>query len=151
MDPRLSTAILFLDSQNRLLLKERIGKHQGGKFGCPGGKTDFGETVQQAAERELFEETGIRAKCWPLGYTANCVYPNEENHFFCVWFVVHSPDDVVPSFVEIDAEGKPKAKPWRFYSRKELDGMPVMCSTKKAYDWYMDGNIGSFCVDEFKL
>ncbi len=33
-----------------------------GRWGFPGGKIEFGEPIEAAAERELFEETAIRGK-----------------------------------------------------------------------------------------
>lgn len=43
-----------------LLLKRLEGKAEGGKWGAPGGKRDVGETIPEAAVRELREETGIQ-------------------------------------------------------------------------------------------
>ena len=45
-----------------LWLKQPIGKPEPGCWVMPGGKLDPGETAEQAAVRELMEETGIVTK-----------------------------------------------------------------------------------------
>ena len=50
-------AILILDDQNRLLLLKRSDS---GCWGPPGGATEPGEVVEDAACRETFEETGMQ-------------------------------------------------------------------------------------------
>ncbi len=44
---------------NRVLLVRRANPPDAGYWGFPGGKIEFGETLTQAAERELTEETGL--------------------------------------------------------------------------------------------
>lgn len=45
----------------QVLLVQRANPPDAGLWGFPGGKVEYGETLLQAAERELLEETGIRA------------------------------------------------------------------------------------------
>ncbi|MEZ5882333.1 MAG: NUDIX domain-containing protein [Paracoccaceae bacterium] len=45
----------------RVLLVQRANPPDAGLWGFPGGKVEFGETLEQAAERELLEETGVTA------------------------------------------------------------------------------------------
>jgi 8-oxo-dGTP diphosphatase len=47
---------------NRVLLVRRERDPDRGKWGFPGGLVELGETVAEAALRELFEETGIAAE-----------------------------------------------------------------------------------------
>ncbi len=50
------------DSQGRVLVARRAQEaHMGGKLEFPGGKVEAGEIVQEALQRELFEELGIQA------------------------------------------------------------------------------------------
>jgi ADP-ribose pyrophosphatase YjhB (NUDIX family) len=46
----------------RVLLAQRSVPPGIGKWGFPGGMQELGETVQACAQRELLEETGIRAE-----------------------------------------------------------------------------------------
>jgi len=48
---------------NKILLVKRTGKLlEGGKWGLVGGFVERDETLKQAAEREVFEETGWKVK-----------------------------------------------------------------------------------------
>ncbi len=61
---RPSSRLLILDAKNRLLLfrfEHKEGPLAGQIFwATPGGGLDVGETFEEAARRELFEETGIK-------------------------------------------------------------------------------------------
>jgi 8-oxo-dGTP diphosphatase len=54
-----SVAIIMED---RLLLVERARPPAQGMFAFPGGRVEPGETLEEAARRELLEETGLRAE-----------------------------------------------------------------------------------------
>lgn len=50
----------FCESDNRILLLQRkMGKSQGGTWCLPSGKLEANESPEQAAIREVLEETGI--------------------------------------------------------------------------------------------
>ncbi|MGX9394157.1 NUDIX hydrolase (plasmid) [Nitrobacteraceae bacterium UC4446_H13] len=61
-----------------VLLVRRANEPDAGFWGFPGGKIDFGETIEQAAVRELFEETGVRAEAGPI-FTAVDAFDRDEN------------------------------------------------------------------------
>ena len=44
------------------MIQERIKFNKGPNWKFPGGLVDLGETLDQAASREVFEETGIKSK-----------------------------------------------------------------------------------------
>ncbi|MPS47531.1 NUDIX hydrolase [Methylobacillus sp.] len=48
--------------EQRVLLVRRANPPDAGYWGFPGGKINIGETMEQAATRELLEETGIHAE-----------------------------------------------------------------------------------------
>lgn len=60
-----SAVMMAVDAKNRVLLVKqyRLPADQY-MWELPAGKVDPGETVAQAAKRELIEETGVRAQKW---------------------------------------------------------------------------------------
>jgi len=52
--------LIVLDERNRvLILKRKNTTHSPGEWCLPGGKVDYGRTVEEAAMDELFEETSL--------------------------------------------------------------------------------------------
>lgn len=56
-----SAVILVLENDEKLLVQERLKHPYYGFWGFPGGKIRWGETIMEAAARELEEETGLSA------------------------------------------------------------------------------------------
>lgn len=59
--PRLAVLAVVTDGA-RVLLARRTHRPDAGLWGFPGGKVELGETLFQAAVRELEEETTLRAR-----------------------------------------------------------------------------------------
>jgi 8-oxo-dGTP pyrophosphatase MutT (NUDIX family) len=51
--------VIVLDAERRVLLQQR---KDDGRWSTPGGSMEPGESFEQTAQRELFEETGLRAE-----------------------------------------------------------------------------------------
>ncbi|MFD2612703.1 NUDIX domain-containing protein [Paenibacillus gansuensis] len=51
--------VLVFQEQNQLLLQKRSDSHD---WGTIGGALELGESLEQAAVRELYEEAGLKAK-----------------------------------------------------------------------------------------
>lgn len=61
----------------RTLLVRRANPPDAGLWGFPGGKVEFGETVREAAARELLEETGVRAEASDVITTLDALAQDE--------------------------------------------------------------------------
>ncbi len=59
--PRVGVGAIVIH-EGRLLLVKRASSPGKGFWAIPGGLVELGETVREAAERELLEETGIRVR-----------------------------------------------------------------------------------------
>ncbi|MDE2939090.1 MAG: NUDIX hydrolase [Chloroflexota bacterium] len=60
-DPKI-TAITIVSREGKVLLMRRAGEPQHGLWSVPGGYVDRGEVVEQAAAREVLEETGLEVE-----------------------------------------------------------------------------------------
>lgn len=71
-NPIPATCIIVADPQNRILLVKRSVEPKTGQWCLPGGFMELDETPEEAALRELKEETGIEGKIeMLLGITSN--------------------------------------------------------------------------------
>lgn len=77
--PILAASIAVVND-NRFLLVRRGREPAKGLYAFPGGRLEGGETAEQAARRELFEETGISAG--PLRFVRDLVVGNEAGDGF---------------------------------------------------------------------
>ena len=71
-NPIAAVAVFVFDAQDRVLLIRRAKEPAAGKWAPPGGFVDAGETLEQAAAREVAEETGVAVS--QLSYVAS--FPN---------------------------------------------------------------------------
>lgn len=77
--------------KKQYLFQERLKQPYYGFWGCPTGKIRWGETILQTAERELMEETGLRADCEIGGVYHEMVYKSETGEQLedKIFFIVH--------------------------------------------------------------
>ena len=69
-----------------LLLVRRSQPPQAGRWSLPGGRVEWGETLERAVEREVLEETGLAVRCGPfLGWVER---RDDDHHFVILDFTV---------------------------------------------------------------
>jgi 8-oxo-dGTP diphosphatase len=66
IDPKVAVGLLVTDDHHRLLLVQRANDPERGKWSVPAGFVDAGEDPARAAEREGWEETGLRLEVTAL-------------------------------------------------------------------------------------
>lgn len=90
-----ASAIVALDGEGRVLMERQWRYPMGREYlEIPAGKIDAGETPLQTAQRELLEETGMRAEHWePLTVIHPAIgFSNEVIHIFLARGVSGSSD-----------------------------------------------------------
>lgn len=94
-------ADVLLFRGNKLLILQRAGEHMNytPDWCIPGGHVDEGEDFRPAAQRELFEETGIDVPEDTLMEVGVAKTKNAEIHYF-----MGHVDDESPAFVVVDGE-----------------------------------------------
>ena len=74
--PRVAVgAVVF--HQNKVLLVLRGQPPAKDMWAIPGGSVHLGETLQAAAEREVWEETGLQIKAGEVIYTFEAIVPDQ--------------------------------------------------------------------------
>lgn len=103
---QVGASVIVEDEDNRILLQLRRDNHC---WGYPGGSVELDEEVENAAKRELFEETGLIAHDFELfgvfsGKDLHYIYPNgdEVSNIDIVFLCKHYSGTLTPQKDEVD-------------------------------------------------
>ena len=75
--PIAGVGVVVFRNEEVLLVKRKRAPYKG-QWSIPGGKQELGETVTQAARRELMEETGVEVNELTLIDVIDIIVPDEE-------------------------------------------------------------------------
>src|SRR5581483_1729874 len=79
------TVSVLVSKDDRILLEKRQHSHGADTWGPPTGHLDFGETPEQTATRETFEETGVTLSNVKFHAVTNDIFENEHYHTVTIW------------------------------------------------------------------
>ena len=120
--------------RGRVLLGRRRGSHGEGYYAAPGGHIEFGESFEQAARREVSEETGLEIADLKLLSIGNYVFKREdgERHYIDVDFVCEAPTGE-PQLAEPE-----KCDGWDWYDLDDLP-QPLFIVTRRMIESLRSG------------
>lgn len=116
-------AVVFKD--HRVLLVRRGQAPAKGQWAIPGGSVRLGETLQQAAEREILEETGIRIRATSPVLTFDTIERDENGRIRFHYVIV----DLAAEYVSGTPVAGDDADEARWVAREELSGLSVNART----------------------
>lgn len=76
---------VLVNRDGRVLLLRRSNVHGDGTWSAPGGHIDRGESLEQCARREVFEETGVTIKDIRFFAVTNDIFEAEGKHYVTIW------------------------------------------------------------------
>lgn len=74
--PRIGVIVAVV-REDAALMVHRLKEPYQGQWGLPGGAVELGETLAQAAEREVLEETGVTVRAQGIIHTKEEIHPDD--------------------------------------------------------------------------
>ncbi|MFP3123553.1 NUDIX hydrolase [Ectobacillus funiculus] len=128
-----AAGVILLDAEGRILLQHRTDTND---WGLPGGFMEIGETIEDTARREIFEETGLTVGELKLfhifsGDQMYYKYPNGDQ-VYNVIICYYSSD--IAGEIRLDEE----SKELRYF---DIQSFPenIMKTSKVMLDKYLNG------------
>lgn len=118
-------AVVFKD--DRVLLVKRGRPPAEGHWAVPGGRVELGETLVQAAEREIFEETAVRIRAKVPVHAFDAVIRDAAGDVMYHYVIV----DLAADYVSGRPVPGDDASDARWISRTELKALPVNPETRR--------------------
>ena len=118
-------AVVFKEDKVLLVLRGKPPAEK--QWSIPGGCVELGETLQEAAERELTEETGIVIQAKEPIYTFDVIERDEDGHIRFHYVIV----DLAADYVSGELRAGDDAVDVSWVSRKDLNNRNVSDATRK--------------------
>ena len=124
-NPVLAVGAVVFNKQFVLLVK-RGNPPARDEWALPGGSVKFGETLKQAAEREIMEETGITIRAGKPVYSFEVIDRGETGEILFHYFVV----DLEGEYIKGNIQAGDDAKNARWISEEEFKALHVNTITR---------------------
>jgi 8-oxo-dGTP diphosphatase len=112
--------------EGRVLLVKRSKAPSNGLWAIPGGRLELGETLQEAAERELLEETGVQIAAGEPTYCFDVIVRDDADQVQYHYVIV----DLIADYVAGDVHCGDDASDAAWIAADELDLLPVNETTR---------------------
>ncbi|GAB4413439.1 MAG: NUDIX hydrolase [Anaerolineales bacterium] len=107
--------------EGRVLLAQRGHPPGEGMWAFPGGVVDLGETLAEAAEREIREECGIRVRVLRPFAVVDRILRDEAGRVEYHYVIV----DMLAEWVEGELQASSDARQVGWFAAEELEGLPL--------------------------
>jgi 8-oxo-dGTP diphosphatase len=118
-------AIVFHD--DAVLLVKRTNPPNAGQWAIPGGKVKLGETLQQAAERELLEETGVHIRAGEVIYQFEIIEHDTSGNVQWHFIIL----DLAAIYISGEPAASDDVSEARWITRTEFTNFPINEVTQK--------------------
>ena len=110
---------------NKVLLVKRGRPPSEGQWAIPGGRVELGETLQEAAEREILEETGICIRARNPIYTFDMIERSDDGAIRFHYIIV----DLMADYIRGEPHASDDASEARWLAASELHLLSVSDKT----------------------
>jgi 8-oxo-dGTP diphosphatase len=123
--PRLVVGVLIKRGSKYLLVKEQLESKRD-LWIIPGGGVEFGETLEQAAIREMQEELGITVAIKRFLGFKEAVFPKHNYHSVIFFYLATAPDATMKL--------EKKIKEAQFFTFKQIQSLEVVESAQWLFN-----------------
>ena len=124
--PKVGVGAVVIRDGRVLLIRRGIAPSQG-LWAIPGGSLELGETLQEGAERELLEETGIRARAGDPIYAFDFFERDADGKVRFHFVIV----DMKADYISGEPKGADDALEARWLNPDNIHELPVSQNTLK--------------------
>ncbi len=124
--PRLAVGGVVIRGQ-RVLLVRRGKAPSKGQWAIPGGRVELGETLQEAVEREILEETGVRVQAGEICHVFDVVRRDDAGRVRFHYVIV----DLVAEYVSGEPQAADDASEAGWLAPDELRDLTVNRNTRE--------------------
>ena len=147
MKNRISVKAIVIKNNKLMLVKHVDADKNATWWAFPGGGLEEDETIFACAEREVWEETGLRVKAEKLKYVRQLVYPQIDSNILELYVTVSS---IRGKETIANCKGKGNddklIKECKFLSKEEIKNILVLPESlkEKVFDYLTTSSLPAF-------